>query len=131
MFFSQKKLYDCIYISRYGIESSTDPCEETYKGTSPFSEKESKALRFDLYWIDFGGSNIECKQKQKWNIGISASIAFLKICLKKYRNICTNRRKCEQFNLRKYVSRLGEFAAGISVHSWGSVFLYPWYSTCF
>ena len=69
-----------MYISRYGIESSTDPCEEDYKGTSPFSEKESKALRFDLKWIN---SNIESKQKQNLNIGISVSITLLKIYLKK------------------------------------------------
>ena len=81
MFFPQKKTIR-LYISRYGIESSTDPCEEIYKGTSPFSEKESKALRFDLYWINLGGSNIECKQKQKLNIGISVSITFLTIYFK-------------------------------------------------
>ena len=82
MFFLRKN-YTIVYISRYGIESSTDPCEEDYKGTSPFSEKESKALRFDLYWINFGGSNIESKQKQNLNIGISVSITLLKIYLKK------------------------------------------------
>ena len=82
MFFPQKKTIR-LYISRYGIESSTDPCEEDYKGTSPFSEKESKALRFDLYWINLGGSNIECKQKKKLNIGMSVSISLLKIYLKK------------------------------------------------
>ena len=82
MFFPQKKTIR-LYISRYGIESSTDPCEEDYKGTSPFSEKESKALRFDLKWINFRGSNIESKQKQNLNIGISVSITLLKIYLKK------------------------------------------------